>query len=277
MTRLPLVEPLCQHPEGSCGACCGVYNFTDRSDEATAARLHRRTQKVRAAWPDERALSAVRDELIDEERPQVLYATVKVCPFAGYIDEDRVGCLLHPARHPTGDDLRHLAVYPQEVCRDHFCAPHEWLRPLERRLAQTARGPSYGLVVTDAGLVKGVRALLEETLRRPLQPLDIDRASAALGALWHALLAWPHRDPDPRRFGGFLVQGDDAVERTIPSCLSGLDVGASRAAQVVLDGLGTSAPDEERARHALADLYQLVRAAAGAIDPALVDLSAEQE
>ncbi|MFZ9885924.1 MAG: hypothetical protein ACO3JL_00370 [Myxococcota bacterium] len=269
MTRLPVIEPLCQHSQGSCGACCGIYNFTDRSADATAARLRRRTQKVREAWPEESALAAVRDQLLDEERPQILYATVKVCPFAGFVDDDRVGCLLHPTLHPTGEDLRHLAVYPREVCRDHFCAPHEWLRPIERRLAQAAQGPAYGLVVTDAGLVKGVRALLEETLRRPLQLADIDRASAALAALWRDLIAWPHRDPDPRRFGGFVVQGDDAVERTIPSCLSGLDVGASRAAQVVLDGLGTLALNEERAKRALQDLRRLVHEAACAIDETL--------
>lgn len=259
-------EPLCQHARGSCGACCGVYNFRDRSEAAERARLQRRTERVAAAWPDEDALAAVRDELLALERDEILFAGVKVCPFAGYIEEGRVGCLLHPTRHPTGADLRHLAVYPLEVCRDHFCAPHEWLRPVERALAQTAEGTSYGLVVTDAGLVKGVRALLEDALGRSLQTRDVERGREALAELWRALLAWPFRDPDPRRFGGFYVSGDEALERTLPSCLAGLAVESSKSQRAVLDGLGTLVRSEDEAVQALSLLADRVAAAADALD-----------
>lgn len=269
MTRaLPVVEraPLCQHARGSCGACCGVYNFRDRSPTAEHARLSRRTERVTAAWPDEQALAAVRDELLALEREEILYATVKVCPFAGYVEDGRVGCLLHPTRHPTGRDLRHLAVYPKEVCRDHFCAPHDWLRPVEVSLAQTAEGTAYGLVVTDAGLVKGVRALVEEALGRSLRESDLARARGAFTELWRALLAWPYRDPDPRRFGGFYVSGDDALERTLPSCLARTDVESSKSQRAVLDGLGTRALGPDEAAAALALLDELVQRAAQALD-----------
>lgn len=258
---VPAHEPLCQHARGSCGACCGVYNFRDRSPAAEDARLRRRTERVAAVWPDVSALAAVRDELLALEREEILYAGVKVCPFAGYVEEGRVGCLLHPTRHPTGEDLRHLAVYPLEVCRDHFCAPHDWLRPLERALAQTAEGTAYGLVVTDAGLVKGVRALLEEALGRALREEDIARGRAALKTLWDELLAWPYRDPDPRRFGGFYVSGDEALERTLPSCLAETDVKASKWERTVLDGLGTRALQPHEAAEALELLSGLMRRA----------------
>lgn len=36
-----------------------------------------RTRLVREAWPDERALAAVRDQLLDEERPSLLFAAVQ--------------------------------------------------------------------------------------------------------------------------------------------------------------------------------------------------------
>lgn len=259
-------EPLCQHARGSCGACCGVYNFRDRSPAAEHARLQRRTERVLAAWPDVAALASVRDELLALEREEILFAGVKVCPFAGYVEEGRVGCLLHPMRHPTREDLRHLAVYPLEVCRDHFCAPHEWLRPVERALAQTAEGTPYGLVVTDAGLVKGVRALLEEALGRGLREADIERGRAALKTLWDELLAWPFKDPDPRRFGGFYVSGDEALERTLPSCLTRTDAKASKWERAVLDGLGTRALGDDEAAEALALLARMVRRAAVALD-----------
>jgi hypothetical protein len=256
---------LCQHERGSCGACCGLYNFVDRGQKAEHARLMRRTERVAAAWPHVDELAEARDELLALEREGVLFATVKVCPFAGYVEEGRVGCLLHPTRHPEGEDLRDLAVYPKEVCRDHFCGPHEWLRPIEAALARCAEGTGYGLVVTDAGLVKAVRALLEEQLGRPLAERDVERGQQALAALWRELLAWPFRDKDPHRFGGFYVVGDEAVERTLPGCLAGLAVPASAAARTVLDGLGTKVTSEDEARGALAHLSRLLREAAAAL------------
>lgn len=260
----PLVI-LCQHDRGSCAACCGAYNFVDRSDAASHARFARRTERVRAAWPDPVQLAAARDELLAAEKPGVLFAGVKVCPFAGYVEEERVGCLLHPSRHPAGADLRDLAVYPKEVCAGHFCAPHDWLRPREVALARAARGPRYGRVVTDAGLVKGVAALLDDARARRFDEADVARADDALCALWDALLDWPWRDPDPRRFGGFAFAGDDAVERALPSCLAGHDVAATSAHRAVLDALGTRLDATDDAKACLARLDALIADVASAM------------
>lgn len=252
---------LCQHDSGSCAACCGVDNFLDRSPTATHARLRRRTERVASAWPDADALRAVRDELLTAERSEVLFAAVKVCPFAGYVQEGRVGCLLHPSRHPTGDDLRDLSVYPKEVCAGHFCAPHDWLRPVEMDLAQSATGLAYGRVVTDAGLVKAVARALGDVLGRPLRSDDVLDCANALGELWRFLLnAWPWRDSDPARFGGFSFTGDDAVQRTLPTCLAGVCSDATAAERTILDALGTRALDESEAGAALDALRQSVAA-----------------
>ena len=267
---------LCQHEGGSCAACCGAYNFRDRSPAAERARLQRRTDRVRAAWPNVTALAAARDELLALEKPDVLFAAVKVCPFAGYVDDvrdadgadgahdadgahRRVGCMLHPTRHPSGEDLRDLAVYPREVCAGHFCAPHDWLREREVALAQTATGTLYGRVVTDAGLVKALGSLIDLKLGRAFRSVDVDSARAVLTSTWVALLtSWPWVDPDPARFGGFHFSGDDAMERTLPSCLMGTSVKASSAMRTVLDGLGTRALDDEDASRACAAIDDAV-------------------
>lgn len=262
----PPQKPLCQHENGSCAACCGVYNFRDRSMDATDRRLQNRTRRVQNAWPDVDKLAKVRDEILAEEKTEILFSTVRVCPFAGYVEAGRVGCMIHPTRHPTGEDLRDLAVYPKEVCRDHFCAPHDWLRPREVIFAQSAEGISYGLVVTDAGLVKSLLGLLESRLHRSIRADDVTKNRPALSAFWRALLDWPFRDPDPHRFGGFLVLGDEAVERTLPSCLAGIDIEASAAEKTVLDGLGTRLQNYEMAERALEALRQLIDDTARSID-----------
>ena len=116
-SRAAPLRILCQHEGGSCAACCGAYNFRDRSSDAERARFRRRTDKVRAAWPDVTKLAAARDELLALEKPDVLFAAVKVCPFAGYVDEGRVGCMIHPSRHPDGEDLREVVLLVISVAR----------------------------------------------------------------------------------------------------------------------------------------------------------------
>lgn len=259
--RAPL-RILCQHAHGSCAACCGVHNFRDRSAVAEHGRLTRRTERVRAAWPDQAALARARDELLALEASEVLFAGVKVCPFAGFVEDGRVGCLVHPTRHPQGADLRDLGVYPGEICGGHYCAPHDWLRAREADLAQTARGLCYGRVVTDAGLVKALCALLDAALGRAFAGAELSRAQPALDALWAALCDWPWRDPDPARFGGFVFSGNDATERSVPSCLAGLSLEVEPAARTVLDALGTRALDDASAHQAIARLRELVGAVA---------------
>lgn len=263
-SRAPL-RILCQHESGSCAACCGAYNFADRSPEALRLRLEERTRRVKAVWPDVAALARVRDEILLEEKPQLLFAAVKVCPFAGLVEEGsgggegRVGCLLHPTRHPDGKDLRDLAVYPKEVCAGHFCASHDWLRPREADLAQTARGLLYGRVVTDAGLVKAVARAVDDAVGAVVPADRLVRARVPLLRLWQRLLdEWPWRDSDARRFGGFLFDGDDASERTVPSCLFGLTVEVTIAERQILDAIGTRALDADEAGVALAEIRSLV-------------------
>lgn len=270
--RAPLTI-LCQHDHGSCAACCGVDNFVDRSHVARRARLRRRTHVVQGAGFDVERLREAKETLLAEERPGVLFADVKVCPFAGYVDgeddpSERIGCLLHPRRHPMGADLRDLSVYSQAVCAGHFCASHEWLRTIEIALAQTARGPGYGRVVTAAGLVKSVAHVLADARQRPLTVAAITRASGALGDLWRTLVhEWRFLDPDPRRFGAFIYDGDDATERTPPSCLDGLTSTATAAERRVLDALGTRRLlDAAEAEEVLLVLRQSVTKAVFALD-----------
>lgn len=245
---------LCQSATGSCAACCGAFNFRDRSDDAMQRRLRRRTSLVTAAWPDVDALAAVRDRLLAEEAPEVLFAAVKVCPFAGHVDVggDRVGCLLHPTRHPEGADLRDLAVYPKEVCAGHFCASHDWLRPREADLAQTAVGLLYGRVVTDASLVKAVGRALDDVLGRSWVAMELPVASDPLLRLWRLLLQeWPFVDDDPRRFGGFFFDGDDAIERSLPSAFFGATVTVTAPERIIVDAIGTRPLNDDDATAAL--------------------------
>jgi hypothetical protein len=270
---------LCQTDQGSCAACCGTHNFQDRSPQAMARRLLARTVAVRAAWPNEEALAAARDRLLAAEAPEILSPGIKVCPYAGYVEggvgfpveagvqavpkDARVGCLLHPTRHPQGADLRHLAVHPKEVCAGHFCAPHDWLRDPEKDLAATVPGPSYAEVVTNAALVKAVAEALVQDTGVALSTARLQAVPKAVWAtFWETLTAGlPFGDPDPLRFGAIRLRPapqppPDAEpappdEVLAPPCLPKDAPPHSRAERAILQACGTRPLDAREALQAL--------------------------
>lgn len=252
-------HPLCQTEGGSCAACCGLFNFADRSPPAMHARLQRRTRAVRQADWDVEKLRAAAFELSAAEDADLLFRAVRTCPLAGYLNEEetRVGCLIHPLRHPTGADLRDLGAYgDRAICDGHLCAPHNWLQGPERALLAAAGDwRAYSMTLGESGFPKAVlryvaNARCAEVRTEELLHPDVQRAAHGVLALF---VHWPHADPDPRRFGGFSFAGDEAYARTAASAAQypGL-MGPTEA--TLLDCLGTAVPDEAAAARALADL-----------------------
>lgn len=206
---------LCQHENGGCAACCGIYNFKDRSKKAHKARVDRRTALVEKAGFDISKLTTARDKLVKLEKPDMLFANIKVCPFAGWIEPKRLGCLIHPVRHPDGLELRELSVYESsKICDGHFCAPHDWLNEVEKDLAQTTPKSIYGQMVTDAGFVKALVKMIESRLFRPLKKRDVALAGPGFSRFWQMVEDWPWRGKDVNRFGRFFA-GEDGSERLV--------------------------------------------------------------
>ena len=207
---------LCQGTHGGCASCCGVLNHKDRKDVSVwQSQLKAQTHKVIGAHFEPQKLIELKEDFQKENRSQELYSSVKVCPFAGFLDGERLGCLIHPSRHPQGHDLRHLSVHSQPICAGHFCASHDWLRPIEMELINTAHGTFYGSLVSQPGLVKQLRGCVEDHLGRPLSSKDFQLAPLAFKEFWEAISQWPYQDADPKRFGGFVFIGEEANAQTL--------------------------------------------------------------
>lgn len=213
MSQLRMVS-LCQTGVAGCASCCGIYNYSDRNTPAFKTRIRARTDDVKACNWDPEKLRTVRDTYLESESSLILTTEIKSCPFAGYLEEDRMGCLIHPRRHPKGEDLRDLAVYPREVCEGHHCAPHDWLEPREKFFAQACRGAFYGTLIADAGLVKALVRRVEFFVGQRLKEHHVRKATAALDSLFDCLSVWPDRDPNPRRFGAYTLD-ENATERRL--------------------------------------------------------------
>ncbi len=214
ISESPPQKILCQGQYGGCASCCGVLNDIDRKNKNWRKKLESRTQRVNKANFDIASLKEIKKQFLQEHQKEQLYNSIKVCPFAGFIEKDRLGCLIHPSRHPKGQDLRELSVHNRKICEGHFCASHDWLRPTEIAFINTAHGPFYGLLVSQPGLVKQLRKCIESEAGHALSEKVFGTYPKAFQHFWNAIEHWPFKDEDPKRFGGFVFIGQEANPQT---------------------------------------------------------------
>lgn len=148
---------LCQ-PDASksCGACCGLYNFSDHSRQTLLSLLQNRTWLFNSIVP-KFGLDLYQRTVRNFEKIPPLLPDVYNCEFLGFLDplQKKVGCLLHPTLN-QGNDLRRFSFYGLELCAGHFCLSYTYLTPMEQVAVLKALDDwyLYGLVITDLDLVK---------------------------------------------------------------------------------------------------------------------------
>jgi hypothetical protein len=149
---------LCQRPEASCGACCGLYNAEDHSRPALEAELWRRTRTLARVPRLEEAFRTAAAAL-QKGAPTPVFPSVRNCMLLGFLDEagTRVGCLAHPLA-TGGADLRAAGVYDVLTCEAFLCPSHAWLDEDRAQLCEAAGlgWHLYGLVVTDVDFLLAV-------------------------------------------------------------------------------------------------------------------------
>lgn len=218
-------EVLCQpDADKSCGACCGMYNRVDSGQQATLARLRRRTRAFHrtADVDDEASLRAFRARWEETRADRKLLSGLPNCPFLGLLDADddsdreaadaKVGCLVHPMQN-DGVDGRDCGVYDRRTCEEYLCAAHDLMRDREKLLVIQAVADSYlyGLVITD---VRFVRQLFEQAARingMDPPPRCVQRKAAveAAAAYFELKRDWPF-GADGGVFG--QVQPEEGLE-----------------------------------------------------------------
>jgi hypothetical protein len=208
----------CQRAGASCGACCGIYNREDLSREAVRTDLRRSTALL-ARTP--RTADAFRAAAAERSRalPAPVFPSIRICPLLGFLDadEERVGCLGHPAV-TGGLDLRACGVYDVLTCEAFLCPSHARLREEEAALVAGAAGDFYlyGLAITDAPFVHAVVGALAE--RTGLRPAPSDLRHAPFREALHALLALKEElaAGSEGLFGAFHVRRPDAADDGAP-------------------------------------------------------------
>ena len=204
--------------QGSCSACCGLYNWVGCSRALVGDWLERQTEYLLKAEPSEKNLIRIKEEL-GKKKPEPLYPVIYNCEFLGFINRNprRVGCLLHPSLN-SDKNLRELSFYGRETCDSATCTAYIYLNDQEAELIGRAIDEwyLYGLCLTDLDLVKEFFRLASERIFQSVHPEEIMKRSELLEVFREYLELKEHwrYARNPRRFGKFyFVDGRYLIYR----------------------------------------------------------------
>lgn len=208
---------LCQvNKNVSCGACCGLYNIADPSEDNLTKMLHHRTRifkTISRTWEDIEDFGRKITEEIVDDRP---FSQFHHCPFIGLVgsNQSRVGCLLHPGSEGNnGIDFRSLSYYGGLACRLYFCPTFNKVPiPLKDLIRRNATDwYRYGLIITESDLLCMIfdeLASMSGIDSRKLRWSHNNPPLESLRNLMNVKLTWPfHPSPLTDRINYFFEDG----------------------------------------------------------------------
>jgi hypothetical protein len=177
----------------SCAACCGLYNVTDGTRPTLQSKLDARTNLFRTVDRTPDALNEYEEHIRSVEHAPAHDAVIHVCEFSGFVDPHgrSVGCMLHPsASGNAGIDLRGMCHYGSMACKSFYCPAWTELPLLHRNVITEIIDDwyLYGLVITDVNFVLSLFRLVEQRLRKRIDPSFLNRRRARRAFL--TMLQW---------------------------------------------------------------------------------------
>ena len=115
---------LCQpDAQKGCSACCGLLNLADISKENLSVFL--------AAFNKRKCMPAAEDASW-AEKFRVRDATAHICPYQGFIDKDRPGCMV--LQELSAENGRDMSIFGAGVCGDYICPAYSILDDEYKRI-----------------------------------------------------------------------------------------------------------------------------------------------
>ncbi|MBN1470547.1 MAG: hypothetical protein JW925_02110 [Syntrophaceae bacterium] len=204
---------LCQPDEKkSCGACCGLYNYVDSSRSSLVQRLRLRTKRFRELVKSPDDLKIYSMQILAAEDFRKRYEVIHCCEYLGFLDkeEKKVGCLLHPEQN-SGNDMRDVSFYGQELCAGHLCPSHYFIPQSQSKILIKIIDDwyLYGLILTDIDLVTKYFQLIADRVGTELKPEMFNNEKLKKIALeyfsWK--ITWPFRSLESNRLGKYYFDG----------------------------------------------------------------------
>ena len=104
-----------------CSLCCGLFNLNDISPESLRVFLEqgRGREETFPTHNEYRESARVRD------------LCSHICPYQGFLSEEKPGCLIHPLS--SGIDGRWRSLFASKICGEFFCPAHTILTDEEKK------------------------------------------------------------------------------------------------------------------------------------------------
>ncbi|MBN8219538.1 MAG: hypothetical protein J0L53_01365 [Spirochaetes bacterium] len=192
----------------SCSACCGLFNLKG-SDDERRDWIRRNTEEFLSL---DISLAAnivnFRKEREAATLPHRVREDIYVCPFVGFVDSQRTGCLLHPqgSPHPQIGLWAHpqnFSFYGEGICLSYDCLAKE------RRVYRA----DFFLWAEKVSVFDYARLASDHTLHRALAALpDLPRDLSR----FYSLLA------DLYRQRGVVTTSFEDVEKSLPETFAAL-------------------------------------------------------
>lgn len=122
MSRLPNDGIILCQPDNTkgCSLCCGLFNFRDISSESLRGFLEEGKYREQA-FPTHNEYNV---------SPHVRDLSSHICPYQGFLSDDKPGCLIHPIS--SGVDGRWRSLFASKICGEFFCPAHTILTSDEK-------------------------------------------------------------------------------------------------------------------------------------------------
>lgn len=255
---------LCQVSERlACGACCGLYNLPNLSQEKLEILLLKRTEAFASVPRTEDGIYEFQKRNGGPPSRSRPFPEFYHCPFLGLIggERSRVGCLLHPAvTGNNGTDYRSLSWYGEQACRTYFCPATKKLSPVYQSILVQVIDHWYvfGLIVTEYALVTAYFKEVESRIGRQISLSDYKQNIEAMDAFREFAelkSRWPYRrDDSPGPCNFFFENG---LYPRLGVFRSNPDIGPSSYEKILreLDAGFSSAKEITEADQLLGDLF----------------------
>ena len=120
----------CFNKNNSCNACCGIYNLDYDSDQLRDWLDENTRIFLATDLTEAKNLVNYRREREESISGHIINKETYVCPFVGYVEETRSGCLLHPkgSPHPQislWDHPQNFSFYGESICLSYDCQGKE--------------------------------------------------------------------------------------------------------------------------------------------------------
>jgi len=134
--RITLCQP--DNTKG-CSLCCGLFNFRNISSESLREFLDDGIKREKA-YPTHNEY---------KESVKVRDVCSHICPYQGFLSEEKPGCLIHPLS--SGIDGRWRSLFASKICGEFFCPAHAVLTDEEKKylIENVSSWYNYSAAIAD--------------------------------------------------------------------------------------------------------------------------------